>query len=912
MIPEIRHAYNRAFTPEKYQALEDDLVRSAGCAPGFRICETPLFLSEALARRLTEAAHEVLAQVTSESYLKESVRAVPPALAVPGEEAHPVFLQIDFALVPGEDGELVPQLIELQGFPSLYGFQWILEKSFRRCFEAIPAGFTPYFSGLGPESYVSCLKDVIVGDCDPENVVLLEIDPEKQKTRIDFTATEKLIGIPTVSATGVVERGGRLYYPKGGREVPIHRVYNRVIFDEVERKGLDLSHIFKRDLDVTWVGHPNWYLRISKFSLPFIESRYAPKAWFVSDLHGEYPQDLENYVLKPLFSFAGLGVEMGPTPERLRALPNPADFILQRKVDYAPCVETPGEPAKAEVRMMFVRTDRPRLVNNLVRMSKGKMMGVDFNKEKTWVGASLAYHPGIVERLTEEMDYSVLATRPEGTARGLEEPESSGALPPEPAHLPPDKPLVTHENVKFTVYKPRTVAPLEWYPLLAFAHLEDLAEEPGQAVGSIEEEIRAQAEQALGDRLPAYADDSEDSLQAIPSEAEITFVPTIPGFRFNPPQATFLWLEAIHREEFRMQAAPQLDGQTARGRLSVYWGRILLAELNLKIRVDSRLVESAPAAATEREASRPYQDIFASYSHKDTAIVLEFERYVKTLGHRYLIDRSHLRAGEVWDERLQGMIREADAFQLFWSRNSMRSEFVQKEWSYALSLKRDSFVRPTYWEEPLPEMPDRGIPPPELKKLHFHLFSGAPAAPAAAAAAPPGTAAGQASVPAPPAPLPPKPRPRKLVWAGSLAAALFAVILVVGLFPSAKIEQGSEGIGTLVESVTIGRSVRSDGTMPEEARQESYAPGEAVIAAVPVEELPAGEKVRVVWIGPDGTPVSEETKQVEAGDASLDFWARRTRTWDQGNYRAEVWVGSEKVTERSFEINAVPAPPPPY
>lgn len=394
MIPEIRRAYNRAFTPAKYDALLAGLVREAGCAPGFRICETPLFLSGALARRLTEAAHEVLAQVTSESYLKESVRAVPPALAVPGEEAHPAFLQIDFALTRGEDGEILPQLIELQGFPSLYGFQWVLEKGFRHNFEAIPEGFTPYFSGLDPDSYVACLKDVIVGDCDPENAVLLEIDPDHQKTRIDFTSMEKLIGIPTVSATEVIERGGRLYYPKDGREVPIRRVYNRVIFDEVERKGLDLSHIFERDLDVTWVGHPNWYLKISKYSLPFIESRYAPKAWFVSDLAGSYPEDLESYVLKPLFSFAGLGVEMGPTPERLRALPNPTDFILQRKVDYAPGVETSDEPAKAEVRMMFVWKDRPLLVNNLVRMSKGKMMGVDFNKEKTWVGASLAYHPG--------------------------------------------------------------------------------------------------------------------------------------------------------------------------------------------------------------------------------------------------------------------------------------------------------------------------------------------------------------------------------------------------------------------------------------------------------------------------------------------------------------------------------------
>jgi hypothetical protein len=392
MHPPVRRAYNAAFTDSGYEALLRELEREAGCAPGFRICETPLFLPEDLTRALVEAAHEMLAAVTSEAYLKEAGRAVPPGLAVPGEDAHTTFLQVDFALARDETGGIVPRLIELQGFPSLYGFQWVLERAFRSSFAAIPADWTPYFSGLDPDSYAACLREVVVGDCDPENVVLLEIEPETQKTRIDFTSTERLLGIATVDALEVVERGGRLFYRRDGREVPIRRIYNRVIFDEVERKGLDLSRIFHRELDVTWVGHPNWYLKISKFALPFLKSRYAPPAWFVSDLP-QIPEDLENYVLKPLFSFAGLGVKMGPSREDLRSLDRPQDFILQRKVDYAACVETPDEPAKAEVRMMFVWKDRPLLVNNLVRMSKGKMMGVDFNRDKTWIGASLAYHP---------------------------------------------------------------------------------------------------------------------------------------------------------------------------------------------------------------------------------------------------------------------------------------------------------------------------------------------------------------------------------------------------------------------------------------------------------------------------------------------------------------------------------------
>lgn len=393
MVPEIRRAYNADFTQKRYEDMVRDLEADAGCPSVFRICETPLFLSGRLTRELIKAADEVLGFVTSEEYLKQSERAVPPHLRVPGDEGHTLFLQVDFAITRGEDGELTPRLIELQGFPSLYGFQWLLEKEYRSHFPAIPDGWSPYFSGLTAETYPAALRDVIVADSDPEQTVLLEIDPTHQKTRIDFHVTEQLLGIPVVDAREVIERGGRLFYPRDGREVPIRRIYNRVIFDELERKGIDLSRIFHRDLkDVTWVGHPNWYLKISKFSLPFIKSRYCPPTWFVSDLK-EVPEDLESYVLKPLFSFAGLGVELGPTRERLRSLPDPENFILQKRVDYAAALETLDDPAKAEIRMMFVWKDGPRLVNNLVRISKGKMMGVDFNKDKTWIGASSAYHP---------------------------------------------------------------------------------------------------------------------------------------------------------------------------------------------------------------------------------------------------------------------------------------------------------------------------------------------------------------------------------------------------------------------------------------------------------------------------------------------------------------------------------------
>jgi hypothetical protein len=397
MNRELRRAYNEAFTQERYLGLVRDLEAEVGFPIDFRICETPLFLTDQLARELQRAAWEILETVTADEYLRQTGPAVPPDLAVPGEDERPVFLQIDFALAWDERGEVAPRLIELQAFPSLYGFQWLLDRAFRGRFD-IPREVSPYFAGLDETTYGDSLRDVIVGDCDPEQVILLEVDPEHQKTRCDFVSTEKLLGIATVCPRDVRERDGRLVYEKDGRELPIRRIYNRVIFDELQRKGLAFDHLFRReirDLGAEWVGHPNWYLRISKFSLPFLRTPYSPEAFFLSDLR-ELPPDLDDWVLKPLFSFAGLGVELGPSAERLRAIPNPADYLLQRKVEYAGIVETPDAPAKAEVRMMFVWKDgRPCLINNLVRMSKGAMMGVDFNKDKTWIGASLGYHPPV-------------------------------------------------------------------------------------------------------------------------------------------------------------------------------------------------------------------------------------------------------------------------------------------------------------------------------------------------------------------------------------------------------------------------------------------------------------------------------------------------------------------------------------
>jgi hypothetical protein len=360
----------------------------------FRIAETPIFLTREFAEEAMAAAEMIRAQTVTPKFVRHAASAIPAGLEVPNESSHPEFVIIDLGICE-EEGRLTPRLIELQAFPSLFGFQFMLLGCMRRAFPAIPADWTSTFGGLRDTDYLALLRRTIVGEADPANVILLEIEPEKQKTRIDFACTEVLLGIQSVCLTKVKKRGRQLFYDRDGRETRIERIYNRVIFDELERRpDLNLSFHFQDELDVKWVTHPNWYYRISKHSLPFLKTPHTSPAYFAD----EFPpnESLADYVLKPLYSFAGLGVDMEPTEEKLAKLSDGHSWILQKKVTYAAFVETvDGHRSKAELRMMFLWPENdaePVLVNNLVRMSQGKMMGVDFNKEKTWVGSSIALH----------------------------------------------------------------------------------------------------------------------------------------------------------------------------------------------------------------------------------------------------------------------------------------------------------------------------------------------------------------------------------------------------------------------------------------------------------------------------------------------------------------------------------------
>lgn len=394
MIPAIRAAYNQQFTAARYEAFLNGMAQDVADAPAFRVAETPVFVPKALTTKLVQACEEIVNVILRPDFKTITKDAIPPALKVAHENEHPHFIIIDFAVCYNDKGELVPQLIELQGFPTMFAFQDVMARQFREHFN-IPEGVDNFFNNFNSASYFEFLKELIVGTYAPEEVVLLEVNPDAQKTRIDFYSTEKYIGIKTICITDLVQEGKKLYYTREGRQVPIKRIYNRVIFDDLEKQQAKLSgHVnLFQELDVEWITHPNWFYRISKYTLPFIHSEYVPKSWFLHQLP-VIPADLENYVLKPLFSFAGQGVKIDVTPADIDAIEDPQNWILQHKVHYAPAIETPGGPAKCEIRMMYAWPDnspRPILVHNLARISKGKMIGVSFNDKHDWVGGSCCF-----------------------------------------------------------------------------------------------------------------------------------------------------------------------------------------------------------------------------------------------------------------------------------------------------------------------------------------------------------------------------------------------------------------------------------------------------------------------------------------------------------------------------------------
>ena len=392
MIPALRQQFNANYTPEKYQRLLKLLEERCGTPVKFRVCETPCFLPRPLLDQMCEYGKELVQQLNGIDYRKVSFAAIPEQFKVPHETAHPLFVQVDFGLVRDQTGRLQPKLVELQGFPSLYAYQAVLAQSYAEVF-GLDRKLKYLMGGLDWESYKKLLSRAIVADHDPTQVILMEIDPLHQKTLPDFMVTEKLLGIKTVDIAHVRKVGKFLFYENAGKRTPIMRIYNRAIVDEMERKDLKIAFKLTDDLEVEWAGHPNWFFRLSKFSLPYLRHECVPKTWFL-DRVDQIPKDLENYVVKPLFSFAGLGVIINVKAEDIAAIPREkrSQYILQERMNFEPVVETPFGGNKAEVRIMYIWLDELLPVMTIIRMGRGMMMGVDHNRNMECVGSSAGFY----------------------------------------------------------------------------------------------------------------------------------------------------------------------------------------------------------------------------------------------------------------------------------------------------------------------------------------------------------------------------------------------------------------------------------------------------------------------------------------------------------------------------------------
>lgn len=355
MVPSIRKAFNTQFSPEQYQAYLADLNSLFPGAIEFRVAETPVFIDRSFKEKVLGACESIVDVITQFNFSVLTSHAIPPEVRVPNENAHTHFIAFDFGICENENGEYEPQLIEMQGFPTLFGYQIWQDEVTRRHFH-VPEGYSTYLNGFTRDSYISLLRDLLLGNEKAENVILLELLPHQQKTKIDFYCTSMYTGIPVVCLTELIQEGRKLYYSdSSGRKIKINRIYNRIIFDDLQQQSETIQEkgkLLLEELDVEWVPHPNWFYRISKYTLPFIDHPYVPKTYFLNELK-TIPEDLSQYVLKPLFSFAGQGVLIDVTKEDIEKVADPENWILQRKVKYADIIQTPDTPAKAEIRIFI-------------------------------------------------------------------------------------------------------------------------------------------------------------------------------------------------------------------------------------------------------------------------------------------------------------------------------------------------------------------------------------------------------------------------------------------------------------------------------------------------------------------------------------------------------------------------------
>jgi hypothetical protein len=407
VIPSFRRDFNRRYQPDLYTKLLTSLDEEAETHVSFRVAETPCFFPAELMAQIAAIGTELTSRLIGDpAYLQASRGAIPEAYRMPDETPHPHFMTADFGLVRTAGGQLEPRLVELQAFPSVFGYQSVLSQAYRAAYN-LDDSLDPFLSGHTETSFWKLYAQVVLGGHEAENVILTEVDPLHQKTLPDFLITAKRLGISVVDIAELVKMecpGGRpkLYRRDGDRLVPVHRIYNRAIVDELVRREIRLPFDYREPLDVEWAGHPNWYFHISKFSIPYLNHWAVPPAVFLSDWmagigRNRLPSDRDSLILKPLFSFAGKGILFGPSDEDLFSIPESqrGDYLLQERVRFEPVIKTPFGPTQAEIRILYLWPDGGDMdpVLSLVRLGRGKMMGVDQNRDQEWVGGSAAFSP---------------------------------------------------------------------------------------------------------------------------------------------------------------------------------------------------------------------------------------------------------------------------------------------------------------------------------------------------------------------------------------------------------------------------------------------------------------------------------------------------------------------------------------
>jgi hypothetical protein len=384
MIAQHRREFFARYTDQKYARFLQEMETRCETPIPFRMCETPCFFSSAVLEGLIRTTSELYGQISRNTdYIAMARGTLPKNLVNSGYSDDALFIQADF----GIDENLEPKLVEIQGFPSLYCFQSVLSETYRDVYD-LDSSLNGYLNGFTEKTYFEALRQSIVGDNDPSEVFLLELFPEKQKTLPDFVLTEKKLGVRTICATRVKQIGKKLFTPDNKS---IKRIYNRVIFDDLIKNNVTLPFEITEDTEITWAGHPSWYFLLSKLSLPYLKHPCVPETYLLSELP-KLPEDLSEWVLKPLFSYAGQGVVVGPTREQVLAAPDPSGWLLQRKIRFIPTIETPEGPTKVEIRIMCLNTPEGlKGMTSLLRMGRGALMGVDQNRDARWIGASAAF-----------------------------------------------------------------------------------------------------------------------------------------------------------------------------------------------------------------------------------------------------------------------------------------------------------------------------------------------------------------------------------------------------------------------------------------------------------------------------------------------------------------------------------------